>query len=550
MKLTKDEQLLDLNFRAQVIQEIKSQENVRRKMEALKRHELYRDRIKKWVMESLSKERLNPETLQLMENRASSISLLKKVINKIARLYVGGINRDFPDSEQTTERYDQIVEFLKLDEKMKKAERYRELFKNCMVGVLPEKSSIESEEGSEKFKLKCRVLAPWQYDVIEDQIDREVPRVVILSEFTERNHGVGNHLADPSERTPGGLTQPNYHQGNRKDEAIADSPEDSMMDDDRRFIWWNKTYHFTTDSKGGIIPELSPEDGVNPIDMMPWCNLTTDQDGEFWAQGGEDLVEGTILMNVLITDMNSIANVQGWGQPVVKGTNLAGAKIEGGPNRAIMLEYDKEEDGEPDFDIVSANPPLGEHRLNIEQYVALLLTTNNLSPSNVATNLSARDFPSGIAMLIEHSESTGSTADAEESLMHCERMLVIIVKRWLDLHFQTKSLTEAFNAVGPLENTDIAVKFEQLRPPVTEKEMLENLKARKELGINTMVELILKDNPDLTEEQAEQKLKEILEEKLKRQMSISNAMGGQDGLSENAEEKETPEEKEEGMSET
>jgi hypothetical protein len=45
---------------------------------------------------------------------------------------------------------------------------------------------------------------------------------------------------------------------------------------------------------------------------------------------------------------------------------------------------------------------------------------------------------------------------------------------------------------------------------------LENIKLRKELGLNTIVELLKIDNPDLSDEDAEAKAKEIMEEKKSR----------------------------------
>jgi hypothetical protein len=46
---------------------------------------------------------------------------------------------------------------------------------------------------------------------------------------------------------------------------------------------------------------------------------------------------------------------------------------------------------------------------------------------------------------------------------------------------------------------------------LSESEKLANLKVRKELGIDSMVDLIMKDNPGFSVEQAEEKLKRILE---------------------------------------
>jgi len=538
IRMITDEDILDGAFRKKVLSQITDVENINRKNEALRRHEVYRDRIKKWVIEALVKEKMRSETLQQMENRAANISICKKIVNKLARLYIGGVSR-FVDDEASQQAISQLARLLDLDTKNKKADRYKELFRNTMSQIIPEEDSMESIGENKKFKLKARTYAPWQYDVIEDQHDHEIPRVVILSEFTERNaalRSVGE--ADGDGRTDRSIT-PIFHQGNRRDEIIADHPEDTNIDN-RKFIWWNEKFHFTTDSVGGIIPEMSPEDLLNPIQMLPFANITQDQDGEFWAQGGDDLIDGSILINLILTDINAIAYIQGWGQPVIVGKGVKNKVLEGGPHTALVFEAE-EGDPTPSFSYVSANPQLSEMMKMVEQYTALLLTTNNLSATNVAGNLSAREI-SGIALLIELSEAVGSTEDSEKIFRRVERTQWEIIKRWQNLLFDRGALIEKFMEVGKFENADVFIKFNDTKPMITEKEKLEVIRLRKELGINEEIDLIKIDNPDITDEEAEAKLLKIKEEKLKRVNDLmQNALNGEaDGqVSDNEEEAET-----------
>ncbi|MEE8234086.1 MAG: hypothetical protein V3R41_05350, partial [Gammaproteobacteria bacterium] len=426
MKLTKDEEILDRDFRVKVIQDILSAENGDRKNFALRRHEVYRDRIKKWVMEALSKEGLSARTLTQMENRASNINILRKAVNKLARLYLGSVDRSV-ESEEGTQAIQEMALLLDFDTKMKKADQYKILFRNCMIKIMPEVDNIHSTEEMEKRKLKMQVLAPWQYDVIEDAVDFEIPRVIIQSEFLERNlnRNISLQDSDVSDgRNERGVV-PQFHQGDRTDQNIADSPEDSGMSEERMFIWWNKTFHFTTNGSGEIMADKSPDDNLNPINMLPFCNVTSDQDGQFWAQGGDDLVEGTVLINQQITDMNSIMYIQGWGQPFITGKNVVEQLAEGGPHTAIAINYE-EGDPVPSFDYISANPPIDAWMKSIEQYVALLMSTNDLAPGNIAGKLDATTFPSGIAAIVEMSQANNSMLDAEKTFKLCERQLWLI----------------------------------------------------------------------------------------------------------------------------
>lgn len=501
--LVAEEEILELRVRKKIIDEITGPENVARKNEALKRYDIYRDNTVKWVIEKLSKEGLKAETLEQMSNRAANVSICRKIVNKLARCYVGGVQRT-SDGEANQLALDSITKLLELDSKMKKADKYRELFKNAMIQIVPELVG-ESDEKVPKHKLKMKVMAPWQYDVVENWRDHELPRVVILSDFTERNRGI------PTSGTPA--------LSDGRDQAIADNPEDQGAGCKRKFIWWSGKYHFTTDDKGTIINELSPDDRLNPIQMLPFVKVSEDQDGEFWAKGGEDLIDGSILVNTLLTDMFSLAYIQGWGQMVVIGDNIP-ELLTGGPHNAIVIAPNPSSTVQPKVEFVSANPPLDMWMKSVEQYVALILSTNNLSPSNLSAKLDASTFPSGVSMLIEQSEATGNVEDKQKVFQDVEQSSGEIIEAWQNYLFERDALTPEWMDLGKLQNLDINLKFTHSKPPITEKEKLETIKLRQELGLNEMVDLIQMDNPDLTKEEAEEKLKRIMEEKLNRMNSM------------------------------
>lgn len=497
MQVTKELDILNPTIRKQILDEIKATENVARKQEYLKRYDIYKDNTKKHVINGLVAEGLKPTTIAQMSNRAGNISICRKIINKKARAYSGGVQRNV-DLEAVSAQVSELSRLLAFDLKMKKSDRYRELYKNTMLQLVPEIDLAESLDGSPRYKLKLSALAPWQYDVVEDPFDRERALAVIVSDFSDRP-------ATPGDTPTSG-----------KDEKIADHPSDAGKGRKEQYIWWSTNYHFTTDETGEIIAAKSPENLANPIQMLPFANNAEDQDGQFWAQGGEDLVEGSILVNKLMTDMNFIAYLQGFGQLVVTGKNIQEKNFSWGPNNACLIEY-AEEDPIPSVQILSANPPLDQWMQIVQQYIALLLTTNNLSSSTVSANLSVDNFPSGIAMLIEQAESTDSLTDKQKEYVAIERQLWEMARRWLNLYADTGTLCAEFAEIGKLPDVlDIAIKFIDAKPATTEAERLENIKRRKDLGINEQVDLIMIDNPDMTREEAQEKLLKIQGEKLER----------------------------------
>lgn len=535
MKIVTDDQILDHEFRAKVIKEITDTENVKRKNKELRKYEIYRDKIKKWVVDSLIKEGLAGDTLMLMETRAANISICKKIVNKIAQAYNHGVVRTV-DTASDQDSIDMLSKETDFDTRMKKADRYTELFKNCQVQVIPEKDSRESDGESVKMKLKIKVVPPWSYDVLEDANDHEVQKVVILTEFVERNQT--NQTILPGDKDGRELSSviPQFHQGNGVDEIIADEPEDagSSM---RTFIWWSDNYHFTTDAKGYMLESTSPEDAANPIGIVPLINHHTDQDGEYWAQGGDDLIEGSILINKVITDMHAIAFHQGWGQMVITGKDIP-KSLKTGPMKAVILEQQSADEPAPTVSFQSANPPLGDWMSMIEMYTALLLSTNNLSPRVVAGKLDSSNMAAGISMLIDQSESTVDIKDRQKLFKDKEPMTWEVLKRWHQKLSDADALSSTFAEIPTFTDSDVKLEFSPAQPIITEEEKLRVLQMRKDIGLDTMLDLIMKDK-DISKEDAEAKLKEILKEKLERASQFMTE-GMQDGQ-ENDDEKETDE---------
>lgn len=514
MQLKNEEQILDENFRLKVIKEINGQENVERKKKAFKKYELYKDKIKKYLEEAFKKEGLKAETIALMLNRATNVAIVRKIVNKLARSYSSGVIRA-GENEAVTEQINAYVEMLDLNKQMKKADRYRELYKNAMLQVLP-----EVDDDSELYDISVRVLSPWQYDVIEDYRDRENARVLILSDY---------YGEDASALWPGSIEQTRQHQrsayeqSNGIDDIIADSPADQKQ---KTYIWWSEKYHFTTDAKGRIIAALSPDDLLNPIQEEPFVNVADDQDGFFWAEGGDDLTEGAVLVNQLMTDMNSIAYIQGYGQLVVTGKNLP-ERFTMGPHNALVFDYDEAKgEPKPEVTVVNANPPLDSWMKAIEQYVALILSANSLSPATLSTKLDSNNFPSGIAMLIEMSEASNDVSDEQKKFSDVEKKLWERIAKWHNLYYSKNLLCEEASVIGAMpEDLELKIKFLEPKPATTEKEKLETIKQRKELGINTMTDLIMIDNPGLNLEDAKAKLEEIQKEKKENLKQTMETMG-------------------------
>lgn len=506
MRITSEEQLLDAGIRKKIIEEIEGTENKARKNEHYKRYQCYKDKTNKYVIKQLLKT-FDPETVNEMMYAISNIAFVRKAVDKLARVYKYGVSRE-TENEALTSKLQFLEKELEFNAAMKKTNRFFKLHKNTAVFVFPVNETLEQDS---KKCLKVIPLPPHLYDVVEIADNREKAGCFILSDYEPE--GDNDELYTLASRKHQVAIRYKSAEGDKVDQLIADAPQDQRnfgTANNKSYVFWTNKYHFTCNAKGEII---STNDKKNPLGEMPVKVFAEDQDGSFWAEGGEDLTDGAILANSMISNINHIAITQGYGQLVMTGKKLPrNQKV--GPNKAVLLEYEKEDDPTPTFDFKTANPPLNELRSLVEMYVALLLTTNNLSTSGVSSTLQGgMEFPSGIAMMIDKSESMEDIEDQRQIFLDREPEIWELVFKWEKILKASGQLSDEYSQNILPEETEVKIKFNPPAVIETEKERLENLKLKQDMGLLTKLDLLRSEYPDLTNEQLAQKLAEIIKEK-------------------------------------
>lgn len=514
MQLKSESDILLPGFRKQVIEEILGPENQNRRNDAFKRYEALKDQTDYYVYDLLMQQ-FDPTTVNEMQYAVTNISITRKVIDKLARVYNSGVKRTL-ENEADTDTVEIMAQRLHFNTKMKKLNRYLKLFRNALAFPAPIKTLVGDQE---KWDIKLNILAPYLYDVIEDPNNPEEPAVIILSDFSPSRQALYALDAAKAGRSRNGTGQVLQIRGDNKNQIIADEPTDNKTG---QFIWWSKSFHFTTDAKGEIVGGVGPNDISNPILALPFVSFAFDQDGAYWAKGGGDLVESAIKINALLTHINHIAVIQGYGQLYMTGKNLP-KSVKVGPNHCIQLEHEKE-DPDPKVGFLTANPPIADLKSLVEMYVALLLSTNNLSTSGFAASLQgSQDFASGIALLIDKSESVEDVQDQAQLFRDKEPKIWDLISKWHEVYKAKQGLVDELQMLQPFDATGMTVTFADAQTILSEAEKLDIIQKRMEMGLNTMVELIMRDDPSLDEQAAEAKLEKIRAEKESRMADAMDA---------------------------
>lgn len=512
MRIKMESEILDPEVRKRIIEEIEGRENLTRKYQAYKRYQCYKDKTSHYVVELLLRQ-FDADTVEEMRYALSNISIVKKVIDKLARVYSNGVERVIVGDEEATRRLKVLEKRLDVNTAVKKANRFLKLEKNVDLFVKP--CPVYDVNGGVKWTAKLEAYLPFLYDVVEDYYDRTKSMVVVLSDYQPPATSLAQM---DGKRSPISVSPASDMKADGKDQTIADSQADQTTSDKKHYIFWSKNYHFTCDEKGTIIEDPNNVGKLNPLKVFNHINFSIDQDGAFWAEGGDDLIDGAILINALITHTMHVGTVQGYGQFYMTGENLP-RSIKVGPTKAIIAEYKKDEQAKPEMGFLNANPQLDSLRGLIEMYIALYLTTNNLSTSGVSTQLSGGNaLPSGIALILDKAESLEDIQDQRQVFIDKEPDMWEAVNQILKVY--ESQLVDELKGLSLPENfkDNLAIRFSDPSPIMSEAEKLGNMKLRQELGIDTLISLFMKDDPSLTEEQAEEKLKKLIGQKLKEKM--------------------------------
>lgn len=522
MRIKFESDLLKPEIRKQIIEEIEGRENLLRKYEAYRRHQCFKDKTKDFVVELLLRQ-FDLETVEEMRYALANISIVKKVVGKLARVYSNGVERTISDDENATKNLKELEKKLDVNTAVQKTNRFLKLHRNVDLFIKP--CPTYESETSVKWGIKLEVLAPHLYDVVEDYYDRTKAMCVILSDYQPPC----TQLAQmDGRRSPVPLTTiVSDAKADQKDQVIADSPQDQRSYDgeNKTYVFWSKKYHFTCNRQGEIIQDENNPDNKNPMGVFNHINFAIDQDGSFWAEGGDDMIDGAVLINALITHTNHVGTVQGYGQFYMTGENLP-RSVKVGPTKAIIAEYKKDEQAKPEMGFLNANPQLDSLRGLIEMYIALYLTTNNLSTSGVSTQLSSgKDMASGIAMIIDKAESLEDVQDQRQVFIDKEPDMWEAINAELKTYGDGNLLEELKGLQLPDDfKKNFNIKFHDPTPIMSETEKLQNMKLRQELGIDSLISIMMKDDPSLTEKQAEEKLEKILKQKIMEKMIEQEAM--------------------------
>lgn len=487
--------LKDEAVRKKIIQEIKGEENKKRKAESLRRFEVFCERQDRYVIEKLESE-FSSKTVQDMR-KVLSINLCPRIINQLANIYVNEPVREFSETtDQQKETLNHIYEDAKADTKMLLANKYYKLNDQCAIQVVV-KDGV--------FKIK--VMLPHQYDVIPQEDDVEKPYAYIVSVFDKFEYLSTNNDSDLANPGVGGFSLKSKELLDGQNQTVADS-EDYKASLERYEVWTDEL-NFIMDGAGNIV---SGEDILNPIGSLPFVDIAGEKDSEFFVRRGNGIVNFAIDFAAQLSDVANIIRLQGYAQAIVYADKQP-QNMTVGPNHILFMQIDPNRpDVVPKFEFANPGSDLESAQKFLEMTLRLFLTSKGIDPKAITGTGDAQSFTSGLERLLSMIDKFEASR-SDINLFKCaEREINDIILKWIEAYQGTDLLDKRYQTGALPDAMEFSINYSKPESVQTKTEQEDSAIKLLDKALITRLDAIKRVH-NVDDEIAEEMLEDIKKDK-------------------------------------
>jgi hypothetical protein len=476
--------ILKKNELKDVFAEIEGYENKLRRYNAFKELDIYNQNQSKYILEKIRK--MYGEEAACSIQAETSINLATRIVNAESSIYKRPALRTFSGTEKEIEQANSHYNYMNADEKLKTANRLFRLGNQCAIQVIPKNG-----------KLKTRVLYKHQYDVVPLENDPESAFMYIIPMQAKSLE-----------------VQEMYSRGDGMNQKIADLNDSDLSKN--RYIVWTSKYNFMADGNGSIIDPLTGQlrslgnenEILNPIQTLPFVDISGDKLMGFWSSYGSSLTDFSISFGCTLSDIGEIVKLQGYSQAVISSLEEPKA-ISVGPHRALWMKKDKNEPGDkdPTFQFVSPSPDLQGSLKFVEDKLKIFLTSRGTDSNTVSTGQS-KDYASGLERLLAMVDRAEATAEDKVLFQRVEQEYFNLIKKW-NVHIQNAQDVQPEANISQMPmSMEMTVKFDQPIEIQTKEQKETSAMRRIEMGLLSR-KMAAMEIYEISEDQAETMLEEI-----------------------------------------
>jgi hypothetical protein len=461
-----EQDILKPEYRKFILDEIYSEENISRKRVSFQNSEIFNKRAKPFIDAKLEAE--FKETASEMR-KLYSINIAQRMTEKMASVYSNTPTRTFHDqsgkelSEEQNAFLNDAYEKGSINSKLAWANQVERFQNQTFLQILPVNGVIG-----------MRVYQPHQIDVIPKVDDPETAEVYIVSAYDR-----GNSLIS----------------GDSKDQKIGDKNDrqTSGQREKNMHVWWSEKYNFITDGNGKIMAEPGKESEVeNPIKMLPFVELASRKENEFFVRAGNGIIEFALEFAVILSDVANINRLQGYAQGVISDYKKP-SEVISGPNRWIFMQLVEGATVQPSAQFISPTPDLASSLKLLDQLLNYALTAEGVDPKSITSGGDGKSYSSALERFLAQIEAFEPSKKDLDMFRTAEAEVFKILVAWANHYNGAKNskLTKLEGQVTIPDGAYLQIQFgepELVQSP-TEAEARE--KTRIEMGVSSKVMAVM-----------------------------------------------------------
>lgn len=270
------------------------------------------------------------------------------------------------------------------------------------------------------------------------------------------------------------------------------------IDDEDKIVYWSDTEHYyltATGEKESVTDEEGNNNGMkNPYGELPFAVLRFQCSSDFWGEPQQDLIENNIWYDVQESNKFFVEMFQGLG--VGLGINLGkNGTVSLSPNTLICVDKVRTEDQTPSLNFSSTGAPLSELRDSIDAYYKRIGNSKGLSAQSMTNDISDQ---SGISKAYDSAE-----------LQIKKDSHKIVMKAFESELWEKIKLVYNYNAKDKIpDGLTFRIDIVEDEPMINVSDEIAITEFKLEKNMISIVDLMIKDNPDLNTDDAMRILEE------------------------------------------
>jgi len=494
--------LLDSSVIQRILSETNKQEERDRRRNAFNAYQIYRGNLEPYVKRELARTR--PKSWQGYVY--SDISISSMITDKRAQAYneepIRSVDGDRDKTEVLTQIYEEggAEEQLEFFDTLYNLNRYSLMWVNYLT---------------EQERFQFVTMHPYESVLVRDKDTGELLIVGLNYPSLDLTNDARGFAKTGTNNTS---------QGDGLSDLIAESQTDGSAES-QTWVFWSATQHVQVKVERRMIEvdgnkqlkvdidymEIEGNPRMeNPLGVIPFVLKSTDTSVDYPVPN--PLTRQDIKFNVQQSETLTAKNIHGSGVQVLKyPEKLQGKldKITHGLMSAIELPQSGDpDDAETDFDYKTSGSQLIPMRDIDFAYIEQVAKQNGLE--NFEIDQGSTDVMNGVSRAIAGASVQKIISKNQKCYAKLERDMFTIIKAW----------KQWLGSSEFTEDDDLQIVFPRPKVMVSDRETLENIEKMLSLGLIEEWEKFVKMDPNLSEEEAREKLERIQERKIENASKI------------------------------